>query len=196
MATLDKLEVQKEQKKMVKKGVSIAIVVALVLSVSLIFGLPFMFSAITGVPFWFLFPTSFSLSIGQPERVMSVRVNPVAPTMNNQLVTVTVLDANSNAPLVNALVEINEGSYGTLNITTGSDGTAQFPFIGLTTQIFVSKDGYANSSPIVIPQIPADWVNTRYYQTITLAVTIICAWGPALYLYRKPEAKMPIRRRK
>jgi hypothetical protein len=181
---------------MVKREVKIAISVALILSASLIFLLPFVFSAITGVPFWFLFPISFPLGLTPSEGIMSVEVYPVAPTMNNQLVTVAVFDANNNTPIANALVEINEGSYGKLDISTGSDGTAQFPFIGFTTQISVSKDGYADSNHIVIPQIPADWIRTLTYQDITLVLTIICSFGPALYLYRKPEAKMPIRRKR
>jgi hypothetical protein len=181
--------VQKEQKKMAKKGVSIAIAVALILTVFFIFGLPFIFSAITGVPVWFLLPISFPYSTGPPGGAMNVKVNPASPTMNNQLVAVTVVDANNNTPIANALVEINEGSYGTLNITTASDGTAQFPFIGLTTQISVSKNGYANSNPIVIPQIPADWATTRDYQTATLGLGLFGTWGPTLFLYWKQKKK-------
>jgi hypothetical protein len=181
---------------MVKKEVKIAISVAPILSVSLFFLLPFVFSAATGVPVWYLFPNLFPQSTVPSAGKMNVTVNPMAPTVNNQPVTVTALDALNNTPLANALVEINDGSYGKLNISTGSDGTAQFPFIGFTTQISVSKDGYADSSYIVIPQIPADWVRTLTYQYITWIVTTICSFVPALYLYRKPEAKMPIRRKR
>jgi hypothetical protein len=177
------------EKKMVSRNFGIASAVALILTLSLLWGLPYIFSAATGVPVWYLSPHLIPLSMFPSEGVMNVKVNPMAPTMNGQLVTVTVLDANNNTPIGNALVDVDEGSYGTLNMTTGSDGTAQFALIGFTTQISVSKDGYADSNTIVIPHIPAEWVNTLNYQYITWVVTIICAWGPAILTILKTTSK-------
>jgi hypothetical protein len=172
------------------------IALATCLTLFSIFGLPFVFSAITGIPVWFLFPKFYSLSIFSTEGVMTVKLNSTVPETIGEYILVTVLDAKNNAPIENALVKIDEGSFDDYNRTTGPNGTTQFPYIGSTTQIFVSKEGYANADPIVIPQIPADWVTTRNYQYLTFVVMLMCAWGPAFYLYKKQEKRPSTKRRR
>ena len=171
------------------------IALATCLTLFSIFGLPFVFSAITGVPTWFLFPTLYELSGFPSQGAMTVKLNSTTPKTIGEYILVTVLDAKTNIPMEDALVEINEGSYGNYNRTTGPNGTTQFGYIGATTQIFVSKEGYANADPIVIPQIPADWVTTRNYQYLTWVIMLLCSWGPAFYFYKKQEKRPSTKRR-
>ena len=172
-----------------KSRTIIIIVVALCLTLFWIFGIPVIFSAVTGVPLWYLWPLGRPLSLLPSQGILSVKVSPIAPEIIGQSVVVTVLDASNKTPITNAVVEINEGSYGILNRTTGSDGTTQFPYIGATTQIIVSKNSYADSDPIVIPQIPAVWVTTRNYNTATLDFGLFGTWGLGLFLYWKQKKK-------
>ena len=172
----------------------IAIIVALCLSLFLVFGIPLIFSAVTGVPLSFLLPIH-TLSIGPSQGVMTVKINLTAPTTPGEYLLVTVLDAGNKTPIEGALVRVifNGNSY--CNKTTSFDGTIQFPFPGTTTIVYVSKDGYQDADPIPLPQVPESWVTTRNYQIVTWIVGLSGSWGPVLYLSRKRESK-PLTRRK
>lgn len=172
----------------------IAITVALCLSLFLVVGVPFIFSAVSGVPLSFLFRI-FKLSIG-PSGTMTVTINSTAPTTPGEYLLVTVLDAGNNTPIEGASVRVTFNNDNYCNKTTGFDGTTQFPFPGTTTIVYVSKDGYQDADPIPLPQVPESWVTTRDYLLITLAFGLLGSWGPALYVYRKQESKMPIRRKR
>lgn len=169
------------EKKIVKKA---AIVVAAGLSFFWILGIPIIFSAVTGVPLWFLWPFH-QLSIAPSQGVMTVKVNPTAPGTVGQSVVVTVLDAGNHIPVEGALVKIVFNNFNYYNTTTNSNGTMQFPYPGATTIVYVSKDGYQDAEPTPLPQIPDSWVTTRDYQTVTWVLGLIGTWGPALYLQRK-----------
>jgi len=174
---------------------TIIIAVALGLSFFFILGIPIIFSAATGVPFWFLFPFH-TLSIAPSQEPMTVSVNSTAPTTVGQSIRTLVLDGINHTSIEGASVKIVYNGYSYYNTTTGSDGTAQFPYPGATTIIYVSKDGYQGSEPIVLPQIPDNWVTTRDYQFATLIVGLLGSWGPALILYRKQQGKLPSRRKR
>jgi hypothetical protein len=149
-----------------KKTVKIIIVVAVGLTFFLIFGIPIIFSAATGVPLWFLLPIH-ELSIFPSQGAMSIKINSTAPTLVGQSILVTVLDAGNSTPIEGASVKIVYNDYDYYNTTTNLDGTAQFPYPGATTIIYVSKEGYQDAKPIPLPQIPDNWVTIRDYQYIT-----------------------------
>jgi hypothetical protein len=173
----------------------IAIIVALCLSLFLVIGVPFIFSAVTGVPLSFLLPIHL-LSLAPSKGVMSVKINTTAPTTVGESLLVTVLDAGNNNTIEGATVKVmfNGDSY--CNKTTSSDGTTEFPYAGATTIVYVSKDGYQDADPIPLPQVPESWVTTRDYLLITLAFGLLGSWGPALFLSRKQQAKLPSRKKK
>jgi hypothetical protein len=178
-----------------KKMMAIIIAVAVGLSFFFIFGVPIIFSAVTGVPFWFLFPF-YNLSVGPNQLPMTVHVNSTAPSPIGQSVLISVFDRINHTSIEGASVKIVYNSYNYYNTTTGSDGTAEFPYPGATTIIYVLKDGYQDSEPIVLPQIPDNWITTRDYQLATLVLGLFGSWGPVLFLYRKQQAKLPSRRKR
>lgn len=177
-----------------KKLMKIIIAAAVGLTLFWIFGIPIIFSAVTGVPFWFLWPLH-RLSILPSQEPMIVSVNSTAPTTIDQPILVTVLDGINHTSIEGASVKIVFNGYNFYNTTTGFDGTAQFPYAGETTIIYVSKDGYQDSEPIVLPQIPDNWVTTERYMIITSGLGLLGSWGPALFFYWKQQAKLPRRRK-
>jgi len=166
----------------------IIILVAVGLSFFCIIGIPIIFSAATGVPFWFLFPIH-GLSIFPSQEPMSVHINSTAPTIIGQYILVTVLDSINHTSIEGASVKIVFNGFNYYNTTTGSDGTAQFPYPGPTTIIYASKDGYQDAEPIPLPQIPDSWVTTRDNQTIAIVLGLFVSWGPALFVYWKQKKK-------
>lgn len=177
------------------KMMEIIIAVAVGLTFFWIFGIPIIFSVATGVPFWFLLPIP-KFSIGPSQAPMTVHVNPIAPTTLGQSILITAIDGANHTSIEGASIKIIHNGFNYYNTTTGSDGTAQFPYTGATTIIYVSKDGYQDSEPIVLPQIPDNWVTTRDYQIVTWVLGVLGTWGLALLLYRKQQAKLPSRKKR
>ena len=158
-------------------------VILILLGILLIFIEPYLFSVITGVPFWFLSLKLVPLSI-IPEKQLMVEVNPVVPINLGELITVKVLDAQNGTTIEGAIVKILKDGLN-FNVTTQIDGIAKFEYPGATTIIFVSKDGYRDADPVVIPKIPDEWVTVKNYQVITWIVTLLASWAPAFYIYKK-----------
>jgi hypothetical protein len=175
------------------KAAEIAIIVAVFLSLFLIIGLPIILSAVTDVPYSFLTP--FPLSVLPTAKTMSVKINQTAPTTTGEELLLTVLDAGNKTPIEDASVKILLNGNNVWNTTTGSDGTAHFPFMGTTTIVYVSKDGYQDAEPIPLPRIPESWVTIRDYQFVTWGLGLLGSWGPALFLYGKQRGKVPSRRK-
>jgi hypothetical protein len=176
------------------KRITIVLTVAALLSFFWILGIPIIFSAATGVPYWFLFPLH-QLSVAPSQGVMSVKINSTAPMLVGEHILVTVLDAGNNTPIGDASVKIVFNGIDYYKTTTNLDGTAQFPYPGATTVIYVSKDGYQDAEPIPLPQIPDSWVTTRDYQTITWVLGLLGTWGPVFYFYKKQQKRLPAKRR-
>ena len=70
-----------------------------------------------------------------------VEVNPAVSTTLGELITVKVLDAQNRTPIEGAIVKVSKNDL-TFTITTQSDGTAKFEYLGATTVISISKEGY------------------------------------------------------
>ena len=149
----------------------------------MIFIEPFLFSVATGVPYWFLSLKLVPLSV-IPEKQLMVEVNPVVPIKLGELITVKVLDAQNETPIEGVIIKISKDGLN-FNVTTQLDGIAKFEYPGATTVIFVSKDGYRDAEPMVIPKIPDEWVTVRNYQLITWVITLLASWVPAFYIYKK-----------
>jgi hypothetical protein len=173
------------------------IAIAAVLTFVCVLGIPIIFSTVTGVPYWYLFPLR-ELSIVSPGRVMSVKVNPTVPTTLGEIITVTVLDAANNTPIEQATVKVMKDSVDFTNVTTNAKGIATFEYPGATTIIYVSKDGYNDAPAEVIPKIPDSWVTIQNYQYVTWGITLLASWTPVIYLSLKPKEeqqhKIPKRR--
>ena len=120
-------------------------------------------------------------------RAMSIEVNPTVPTTLGELITVRVLDAANNTPIEEATVKVLKDNMDFTNVTTNVDGIATFEYPGATTIVYVSKEGYNDASPEVIPKIPDSWVTTLHYQQVTWGITLLASWGPVIYLSLKQK---------
>jgi hypothetical protein len=113
---------------------------------------------------------------------MSVEVSPLVPTTLGQTITVRVIDSQNGSALEGVSIKaVKDG----LNIDriTNSSGVATFEYMGATTVIYASKEGYFDSDPKVIPRIPDEWVATRNYmyiswtfETLSLIVALVGLW--------------------
>lgn len=175
-----------------KKMMGIIIIVAVGLSFFWIIGIPIIYSAATGVPLWFLWPLR-ELSIVPSQEPMTAHINSTAPITIGQYVLVTVIDGINHTSIEGASVKIVFNGFNYYNTTTGSDGTALFPYPGVTTIVYVSKDGYQDADPIPLPQIPDSWVTTRDNQIITIVLGLSATWVPVLFAYWTQRGKLPSR---
>lgn len=159
-----------------KTQTSLIVMVVLLIALFSLFGVPLIFSVVTGVPYWFLLPFLHTFSIGPPERSMYLEVTPKSPTTLGETITVRVVDLENKTPLEGAKIEALKDGGLSINKTTDAGGLATFPYMGATTVIYASRDGYANADPVVIPQIPDWWVTTRnnnYIASMLSALTLI-----------------------
>jgi len=147
-----------------------------------LFGIPLLFSVATGVPYWFLVPSLPELSVVPSRRSMLVEANPVVPTTLGQMITVRVIDLQNGSALEGVSIKAVKDGLN-INRITNSGGVATFEYMGATTVIYASKEGYFDSDPKVIPRIPDEWVTTRNYmyiswaiETVSLVAAIIGLW--------------------
>ncbi|MEM2972350.1 MAG: hypothetical protein QW270_08040 [Candidatus Bathyarchaeia archaeon] len=142
---------------------------------------PYVFSAETGVPHWFL---STKISFFTPEKRLEVEVSPTNFTLGSAI-NVTVRDALNRSLLI-AGADVRLSSDGVTffeNITTDSGGNATFIYTKEPTILFISKANYSDVDPIFIPKTPDWWVTVRNYQYITFAATLLVCWVSAFHLY-------------
>jgi hypothetical protein len=165
------------------KRLIIAVILA-ILGLILVFFEPSWFSAGTGVPYWFL-SLKPPLSITSEKR-LKVEVNPNVNVTLGDFVTVKVTDAQNNTSIGGALVELSKDGINSFkNITTQSNGIAVFEYTEEPTFIFVSKEGYSDADPVVIPKIPDWWVTVINCQYAVMVATLLANWVPAFYIYKQ-----------
>ena len=179
--------------KKTKDFVIVMVIVAIVFSS--LFGVPLIFSIVTGVPYWFLVPLK-GLSILPLERSMYMEVSPIAPTLLGETITVRVIDSENNTPVQGAkIVALKDGGL-SIEKTTDASGVATFSNMGATTIIYASRDGYSNADPFVIPQIPDAWVMTRYYNIIASTLSALALIATVVGLLRRSDRATKRKNRK
>lgn len=125
-------------------------------------------------------PRLSQFSIGPSERTLSIEVNPLVPMTIGEAIVVRVTDQQNGTPVDEALISVQKDGLD-FNVTTKPDGTAIFEYPGATTVISVSKDGYSNPTPVVIPKIPDEWVSVRNYQYATWLVMLLATAIPLVF---------------
>jgi len=141
-------------------------------------------SYVMEVPLWYLIRVGPPAMIFPPYGEMIVEVTPTIPLIVGQSIVVRVVDKYNRTAVEGAKVKVQKDSL-EFERLTDENGTTSFPYLGATTVIMVSKEGYLDPEPEVIPKIPDSWILAGSINALGWVITGGIDLAIGYYFYRK-----------